>query len=119
MENIKHTFRAAIALALMTTAGIANAQTESAPTSPDCVPSFLQLDKSYYFKFTSGSAEMRMKVKEMPEGSCWIKVKEKLPEQIDISNFSERKKKAYWINLNAVEAIKPRSAVEAKPASNP
>ena len=88
-----------------------------AADTPNCIPSFLEVNKRYYVD--TGSSEFRVKVLGIETDSCWISVKEVLPKGASEVHFSKKKTKPFWLNMSTVVSVRKKLDEEVVVATTP
>jgi hypothetical protein len=70
----------------------------------NCLPPNVKEGKKYYVRMTEGS--MKIKVHQIIEDSCWVKVSEIFPTEDVNPELFPGKKEKFWLNFNSVYFFK-------------
>jgi hypothetical protein len=75
--------------------------------SEGCIPNFLKENTKYYIE--TARHEMKIRVLKIEADSCWLSVKEVLPQSDNDQHFGSKKKNAFWININNIYVIRNKT----------
>lgn len=72
----------------------------------NCVPAFVVADKKYTVE--TEQREMVVKIKKIDAASCWVKVKEILPDEPS-AFYSADRKEIFWLNMANVTVVRKKT----------